>query len=137
MTKTARAGQALLVLLGAVCTVVAVSVWFAPDSEPFPREANVLISTFGAAMGILVFLLALGLRTAGTPQWAALWVLPAFFLSHILMLGTWIPDAAFLILSVAALLATRPAGFAKSVAPPAPATSTSANPARAEPSPRD
>ena len=109
MSRSGRFGQVVLALLGVVCVLVAVSVWFVPEAERFERDALVLVSTFGAGMGVMAVVLAvLGLTPGERGAWLALWVLPVFFAAHLALLGTWLPDAPFLVLSVAALAATRP-----------------------------
>lgn len=93
----------ILVLLAVVSGLISVSVFFAND--PFPRDANVLISTFGVGMAVLAAGIALGPYRRGE-RWTIplLLVWPAFFLVHILALGTWLPDGVFLVLSVIALV---------------------------------
>lgn len=107
MSATARAGQALLALFGLLCVVFSSSVYAADD--PFPSDANALIATWGAGMGVLVMVLATaGLSSAQRWPWLALWVIPAFLAAHVALLGTWIPDGVLLALSVVALAVTRP-----------------------------
>ena len=117
MHRSTRLGQAVLVLFGVLCAVISGSVYAAPD--PFPADANALIATFGIAFGALVVVLAaLGLSSGHPWAWQALWILPVFFVSHVLLLGTLLPDGAFLLLSVAALALSRPrAAVYQSVAP--------------------
>ena len=87
MSRSARVGQAVLVLLGVLCTVIALSVFFVPD--PFEPDAQALIGTFGAGMGLLVLVLATaGLASGQRWPWLALWLLPVFFLSHVALIGT-------------------------------------------------
>lgn len=96
-------GVVILVLLSLITAVISVSVFFATD-EPFPRDANVLIATFGVGMAVLAAGIAVGPFRRGE-RWAiallAVW--PAFFLVHILALGTWLPDGVFLVISLVAL----------------------------------
>ena len=107
MSRLARLGQVVLVLLGLLCAVIAVSVHFVPD--PFDEDATALISTFGVTMGLLVMVLAIaGLNSGSRWAWAALWVLPVFFASHAGLLGIWVPDAVLLVVAAAALLVARP-----------------------------
>ncbi len=107
MSRSARVGQAVLVLFGVLCTVIALSVFFVPD--PFEPDAQALIGTFGAGMGLLVLVLATaGLASGQRWPWLALWLLPVFFLSHVALIGTLLPDGVFTVIAVAALLATRP-----------------------------
>ena len=105
MSRSARVGQIVLTLFGALSAVFASSVYASPD--PFDGEANALIATFGVGFGALVVLLAL----AGLPSrsaWAALWVVPAFLLSHVVLLGTALPDLPLAAVTVVALILTRP-----------------------------
>lgn len=108
MSRSGRVGQVVLTVCGVLCALIAMSVWFVPEEERFERDALALISTFGVGMGILVVAGALALARGSSTAWAALWVLPAFFASHVALLGTWIPDGVLFVLSVAALLLTRP-----------------------------
>ena len=108
MSRSARAGQIVLVLLGLLSAVIAVSV-YAPMDEPFEPDARALIATFGAAFGVLVVILATaGLASRQRGAWGALWVLPAFLVSHVVLLGTLLPDGPLAAVAVAALAATRP-----------------------------
>jgi hypothetical protein len=111
----------VLVLLGVLCAVIAVSVFGAPD--PFEDDALALISTYGVGMGVLVVVLATaGLNAGSRWAWAALWVLPVFFVAHVGLLGTWLPDGVLLVVSCGALLLARPRGE-RVVVPRAEATS--------------
>jgi hypothetical protein len=108
MSRSARAGQAVIVLLGPLSAVIAVSV-YAPMEEPFEPDAQVLIATFGAGFGLLIVVLAAaGLPSRQPWAWRALWVLPAFLVSHALLLGTVLPDGVLAVVAAAALAATRP-----------------------------
>lgn len=107
MSRSARVGQAVLVLLGVLCTLIAISVFFVPDG--FEPDAQALVGTFGAGMGLLVLMLAtLGLASGQRWPWLALWLLPVFFLSHVALIGTLLPDGVFAVIAAAALVATRP-----------------------------
>jgi hypothetical protein len=109
MTITQRAAQGLLVVFGLLIIVFLASVYADTSETPFPADANALIASAGVALGILVIALAtVGVSSGERWAWLSLWILPAFFLSHCLLLGTWIPDGVFLALSVAALVVTRP-----------------------------
>ena len=92
----------ILVLLAVVSGLISISVFFVDD--PFPRDANVLISTFGVGMAVLAAGIALGPFRRGE-RWATVLLLvwPVFFLVHILAFGTWLPDGVFLVLSAIAL----------------------------------
>jgi hypothetical protein len=106
MSLIPRVGQVVLALLGALCAVISLSVFAAPD--PFERDAQVLIASFGTGMGLLVTALAIaGLGSASRWAWFALCLLPLFFASHVLAFGTALPDGIFLLVSVAALAVTR------------------------------
>ncbi|WP_165307221.1 hypothetical protein [Agromyces binzhouensis] len=91
-----RTGQAILVALFAVAAVFAVSVLFADD--PFPASATVLIASFGAlsaVLGVIAVIGGLGSRVVRI----GLWAFPLFFVWHVAALGTWVPDAAFAVVS--------------------------------------
>lgn len=107
MSVSFRTGQVLLTLLGVLCSLIAVSVFFVPD--PFEPDAQALIGTFGAGMGVLVIALAtVGLGSRQAWPWLVLWALPAFFISHVVLLGTIAPDAGFAMVAAVALFLTRP-----------------------------
>lgn len=109
MSAAARAGQVVLVVSGLLCILFSASTMFVTE-DPFPEDANALIASFGVGMGVLVIVLAtVGLAAGQRWAWLALWVVPAFFVSHVALLGTWVPDGVLAALSVAALAATRPA----------------------------
>ena len=108
MSIQARAGQVVLTLLGLLCGVIAVSVYFVPD--PFDPDSQALIATFGAGFGAFVVILAaVGLSRHPGMAWPALWILPVFFVSHVALLGTWLPDGIFFLVACGALAATAPA----------------------------
>ena len=105
MSRSARAGQTVLALLGVLSGVIAASVYFVPD--PYSPDASALIATFGIAYGAFVVVLATaGLSRHPGLAWPALWVVPAFFVSHVVLLGTWLPDALFFLVACGALAAT-------------------------------
>lgn len=109
MTAVQRAAQALIVIFGLLTIVFYSSVYAATGEDAFPDDANALIATGGAALGVLVIALATaGINSGERWAWLALWVLPAFFVAHAVLLGTWIPDGVFAVLSVVVLLLTRP-----------------------------
>jgi len=109
MTGTQRAAQGLMVVFGLLMIVFLASVYADTSASRFPDDANGLIASAGVALGVLVIALATaGVSSGERWAWLSLWVLPAFFLSHCVLLGTWIPDGIFLVLSVAALVVTRP-----------------------------
>lgn len=109
MTGIQRAAQVLMGILGLLTIVFYSSVYAATGSDAFPRDANALIATGGAALGILVIALATaGINSGELWAWLALWVLPVFFFAHAVLLGTWLPDGVFTVASIAALILTRP-----------------------------
>lgn len=109
MTGTQRAAQVLMVIFGLLTIVFYSSVYAATGDDAFSDDANALIATGGAALGVLVIALATaGINSGERWAWLALWVLPAFFLGHAVLLGTWVPDGVFAVLSITALIVTRP-----------------------------
>lgn len=107
MSRSSRVGQVVLVVLGLLCIVIAMSVYGAPD--PFEPDAQALIASFGAGYGVMVISTATaGLNAGHTGSWLALWTLPVFFVSHVALIGTYVPDGVLAVVSVGALLATRP-----------------------------
>lgn len=109
MTAIQRAAQVLMVIFGLLTIVFYSSVYAATGDDALPDDAKALIATGGAALGILVIALATaGINSGERWAWLTLWVLPAFFIAHAGLLGTWIPDGVFAAISVAALVVTRP-----------------------------
>lgn len=109
MTGVQRAAQGLMALFGVLMIVFQTSVYADTSTTRFPDDANGLIATSGVALGLLVIALATaGINSGERWAWLALWVLPAFFVAHIALFETWIPDGVFTVLSVAALVVTRP-----------------------------
>ena len=109
MTKIQRVAQVFMVIFGLLTIVFYSSVYADTGESAFPNDAKALIATGGAALGLLLIALATaGINSGERWAWLALWVLPAFFLAHTLLLGTWIPDGIFAAISVAALVVTRP-----------------------------
>lgn len=109
MTGLQRAAQGLMVLFGVLMVVFLTSVYAEPSDTRFPGDANALIATAGVALGFLVIVLATaGINSGERWAWMALWILPVFFVAHVVLLGTWIPDGVFVVLSVGALVLTRP-----------------------------
>lgn len=107
MPRSTRIGQALLVLLGAVCVLVSGSV-YAPMEDPFEPDAQGMVASFGVGFGVLIILLAVaGLNARQRWAWLALWVLPVFFLTHVLLFGAPI-DVVLGVVAVVGLLLTRP-----------------------------
>ena len=98
-----------MVVFGLLIIVILASVYADTSETRFPDSANALIASAGVALGTLVIALATaGVSSGERWAWLSLWVLPGFFLSHCLILGTWIPDGLFMALSVVALAVTRP-----------------------------
>ncbi len=109
MTAIQRAAQVLMVIFGLLTIVFYASVYAASGADAFPSDANALIATGGAALGVLVIALATaGINSGERWAWLALWVLPAFLVAHAALLGTWIPDGVFAVISTGALVMTRP-----------------------------
>ena len=109
MTAAQRVAQGLLVTFGLLTIVFYSSVYAATGADAFPDDANALIAAAGLALGALVIALTtVGINSGERWAWLALWVLPAFFLAHAVLLGTWIPDGVLATLSVVALMVTRP-----------------------------
>lgn len=109
MTAIQRVAQGFMVVFGLLTIVFYSSVYAATGEDAFPDDANALIATGGVALGVLVIVLStVGINSGERWAWLALWVLPAFFLAHAVLLGTWIPDGVLAALSVAALIVTRP-----------------------------
>lgn len=117
MTAVQRIAQGLMVIFGLLMVVFLSSVYADTSDESFPDDANALIATAGVALGVLVIVLATaGINSGERWAWLALWVLPVFFLSHSVLLGTWVPDGVFAVLAVGALIVTRPRYTVRSMA---------------------
>ena len=108
-----------LIVLGLVALVTFVigglSPWFVDGDPTFPYAAKVLISTFAAGMTVLAIgAMTLVYRDGNRLAWYSLWAYPAFFISHVLMLGTYVPDLVLAVVAAAALALglarTTPAG---------------------------
>ncbi|WP_166878834.1 hypothetical protein [Salinibacterium sp. ZJ450] len=107
MSARARVGQIVLCVLFVLTGVIALSTLFVDD--PFPYDAQVLIASFGAAFALIGFVATLG--GIGTRLvWLSLWTLPLFLASHVVTLGTWLPDAVLGAVAIVALLLSRPRG---------------------------
>lgn len=105
MSAVVRTGQVILCALFVLTGVIALSTLFVDD--PFPTEAQVMVASFGlayAAVSLIVTVGAIRVRTV----WFSLWVLPLFLVSHVIALGTWVPDAVLAAVAIAALLLCRP-----------------------------
>ena len=97
-----------LVVLGlvALATLVigGISVWFTDQPPVFPYPAKVLISTFAAGMTFLAIgAMTLTYRDRNRLAWYSLWAYPAFFLAHVIMLGTYVPDLVLALVAAAGL----------------------------------
>ncbi len=109
MTRVQRGAQVLMVILGLLTIVFYASVYAQEGDDQFHDDAKALIATAGVALGSVVIALATaGINSGERWAWLALWVLPAFFVAHAILLGTWIPDGVFAVVSVAALVVNRP-----------------------------
>lgn len=109
MTAIQRSAQVLMVIFGLLTIVFYSSVYAVTGDDAFADDANALIATAGAALGVLVIALATaGINSGERWAWLALWVLPSFFIAHAVLLGTWIPDGVFAVVSAASLVVTRP-----------------------------
>ena len=107
----------VLALLAALTFLIGgLSIWFVEDA--FEHDARVLITTFAAGMTVLAMLvLFTAYRQGARWAWAAMWVYPAFFLSHVIMLGTYIPDLILAAVAAGALLLTADRMSASHTAP--------------------
>ena len=104
-----RAALGLLVVMQVLFGLIAVSVFFVEEAERFENDANVLISSFGVGMVVFGLVLTLfGVRRDLMWAWVALWAWPLFLLSHVVGLGTVVPDLPFAVVFAAALLVVRP-----------------------------
>jgi hypothetical protein len=109
MTKTQRAAQGFMAVLGLLTCVFLASVYADTSESRFPDDANALVASAGIGLGFLFIVLAIaGINSGERWAWLALWVMPVFFVAHAALLGTWIPDGVFAVLSVAALMVNRP-----------------------------
>lgn len=96
-----RVGQGLLTAMLVICGLVAISSAFADD--PFPAAAVTLIASFGSLAAVIGIAAVWGGMRSRTVR-VALWALPLFFAWHVAVLGTWIPDAAFAVVSGVGIL---------------------------------
>lgn len=100
---------AWIALLGvqALALLIGISVYFAEDS--FESDAKLLIATFAGGMGVFGLVITTSwLRQGDRRAWFALWYLPIFFVLHLIVLGTYVPDLIFAFITGAALLLLRP-----------------------------
>jgi len=99
----------VLTAMAVFATVIGVSVLFVTD-DPFPRDAGVLIASFAVLGGVLALAVVLGPYRRGERwAWNTLWIYPAFLVSHVVALGTVIPDAVLAVIVAIALILGRPA----------------------------
>ena len=104
--RTVAAG--VLTAIAVLSGVIAVSV-NAPMEDQFEHDARVLITSFGLGMALLSVVVALvPFRRGEQWAWLALWVWPAFFVSHVALLGTVLPDGLFAVVTAGALLLAGP-----------------------------
>lgn len=120
-----RAAVIALLIIGVLTFVFGVSVLFVEDSlvdsltvdveplraemETFEHDTNVLIATFSPGMalfGSAITLIPLGKGERWA--WVVMWYYPVFFLLHVGLLGTVIPDLPLAAISVLALVALAP-----------------------------
>ncbi len=104
---------ASLIVLGLVALVTfvigGISPWFVNGDPVFPYAAKVLISTFAAGMTVLAIgAMTLTYRVGNRLAWYSLWAYPAFFVSHVIALGTYVPDLVLAVVAAAALALGRP-----------------------------
>jgi hypothetical protein len=101
-----KAWTSLVLGLVALATLVigGISVWFNDQPPVFPYSAKVLISTFAAGMTVLAIgAMTLTYRDRNRLAWYSLWAYPAFFVAHVIMLGTYVPDLVLAVVAAAAL----------------------------------
>lgn len=109
MTTIQRTAQSLMVFLGLLTCVFLASVYADTSDSAYPDDANALIASGGVVLGLLFIVLAVaGINSGERWAWLALWTMPIFFVTHAVLLGTWIPDGVLAVLSGAALVVTRP-----------------------------
>jgi hypothetical protein len=108
------ASSVVLTLIALLSGLISLSV-NAPMTDPFEHDARVLISTFGVGMAVLAAAVTLvPFRRGERWAWSVLWVWPAFFVVHVVTLGTVLPDGIFALLTVGALLVSRPGATSSS-----------------------
>lgn len=96
--------SAVLLGLIQVATLVigGLSINFVED--PFPFAARVLITSFAAGMTLLAAVALFALEKYDSRSaWVGLLAYPAFFVWHVIALGTYVPDAVLAALSLLAL----------------------------------
>lgn len=111
------------VVLGLIILVTFVigglSVNFVED--PFPSEALLLITSFALGMTSLAVVALYALARYGSRSaWLGLWAYPVFFLWHVIVLKTYVPDLVLALIATAGLLIVwpfRPAAATRSPGP--------------------
>lgn len=99
---------AVLLLIEFLMLVIGVSALFV-DGDPSERDADWLIATFAAGMGLFALAMTLfGVRRGERWAWLTLWYVPAFFIIHVGALGTFVPDLVLAVVFAAALLGVAP-----------------------------
>ena len=92
----------VLVAIGAVVALYGLSSFWDDD---VPRDAQVILGTFGVGMAIYGIALTLtGLRRGDRWSWFALWYYPVFFVVHVLAFGEVVIDLGLAFVSAVALL---------------------------------
>lgn len=110
LRQTARRGWAriaatgVFVLFSLMNALFSVSVFFVED--PFERDAQVLISTFGVGMAVFSLFHVAGLWRGSKLSWIALWAWPLFFIVQIVGIGHAMPTLVFALVAVGVLLAS-------------------------------
>lgn len=106
-SRSRAAASWVFVAVSVLSGVIAVSV-YAPMEDPFESDAQVLIATFGVGMAVLGAVVALvPFRRGERWAWRALWIWPAFFVAHVIGLGTVVPDLPLALVTTVALVASR------------------------------
>lgn len=107
-TRARTAASWVFVAVSVLSGLIAVSV-YAPMEDPFEGDAKVLIASFGVGMALLTAVIALvPFRRGDRWAWAVLWIWPAFFVAHVIGLGTVVPDLPLALVTAAALGVSRP-----------------------------
>lgn len=107
-SRRRTAAAVVIAVVSVLAGVVSMSV-NAPMPDPFESDARVLITSFGVGMAVLAAVVALvPFRRGETWAWWVLWVWPAFFVAHVVALGTVVPDAFLAAVTAGALLISPP-----------------------------
>lgn len=106
-----RLSWLILAIVGALAGVIALSTLFVDGYTP---DTDTLIASFGIGFAITTVAIAsTAFRRGERWAWIALAFWPIFFGWHVIALGTWIPDAILLALTVIALGIAAPRAFAR------------------------